>query len=308
MNECCWIQKVLYIEITFLIHKNIVSSGFLVFLHIASIQFHSNFSYFMIQEEDAPSEELSTEAVAAPSPPDYSDLCVSENYHLMGYKVAELGRNAREFLLLRRGPWPSEEALRYQQRFVADMQETEARLASGEVSVKSDDDSKIKSIEDAQADPVDDDDDGLTISFVMGSDDYAAPLDMVAPNEQTIIIVHPEPDGHQQDSHGSTYQQQVQPQGNHQGTPAPSHSSGPLGLVLPFGAASYAFIDNLEDMALELMATSQPVPFPPPVIPSNMLLPSGPVPEAFAPPSPPPRGTGQTSPHRHQVGSELAIS
>ena len=264
----------------------------------------------MIQEEDAPSQKLSTEAAAAPSPPNYSDLCVPENYRLMGYKVADLGRNAREFLLLRRGPWPSEEALRYQQRFVADMQETEARLASGEVSVNSDEDSKIKSIEDAQADPVaDDDDDGLMISFIMGSDDYATPLDMVAPNKQTIIIFHSEPDGYQQDSHGSTYQQQVQPQGNHQGTRAPSHSSGPRGLVLPFGAASYAFIDNLEDRALELMATAHPVPFPPPpVIPSNMLLPSGPIPDAFAPPCSPSRGTGHTAPLRHQVGSELAIS
>ena len=224
-----------------------------------------------------------------------------ENYRLMGYKVAELGRNAREFLLLRRGPWPSEEALRYQHTFVADMQEMEVMLASGE------EDSKIKSIGVVQDEQVDGDGDDLTISFIMGSDDNTDPLDMVAPNSQTIIIVHPEPEAEvaHHDLGVSAHQQHLHmPVYNPRELPAAPHSSRPgghPGLALPFGSSSHAFINNLEDMALELMTTAQPVPFPPPILPPQSLHPRE-ISPAFSPSVRHPREAGQGSHRRHQVG------
>ena len=214
----------------------------------------------------------------------------------MGYKIADVGRKAREFLLLRRGPWPSEEALSYQHQFVADMQEIEAKLASDE------EDTKIGSMVETQDDLVDDDDDGLTISFIVGSDDYLEPLDMVVLNEQTVINLHVVPDHGQQESQTSTSQQNVPaPEVIHQDLPNSSHQPEPPGLVVPLDPSSYAF--SLQQMALELMRTAQPIPFPPPILPPQLMLPTGPRPEYDAPSLPEfhPRGTERTSHRRNQV-------
>ena len=169
----------------------------------------------------------------------------------------------------------------------------------------------MESTEEVRGDVVDDDDNGLTISFIMGSDDYVAPLDMVAPNDQTIImnVIHTEPGRDQQDVNAPTDQHQTHTPGfNHQDTASSSQQPGPRGLVVPFGSSRFVFIKNLEVEALQLMAAGQPVSFPPPIFPNQLLLTSGPNPVVISPPNPVrSRHTDKHCIVRHQASYEKAF-
>ena len=148
----------------------------------------------------------------------------------MGYKVAELGRIAREFLLLRRGPWPSEEALRYQQRFVADMQEMEARRLQVRGPWKS------MRIHRSRA--------SKTHKSIWSMTTWRSPSSW-GPMTTRLLSTWwrrtskpsssftAEPDSDQQNCDALTYHQEIQPQdSSHQGTPAAtSLPTGPPALV-----------------------------------------------------------------------------
>ncbi|XP_072180557.1 uncharacterized protein [Diadema setosum] len=110
-------------------------------------------------------------------PVDYSDLCPPQSYYINGIKIDAVDLQTRKELLSSRGPWPGRDVITYQDQFVADMRAMEEELASGGThdgvkdardSVDSDSDRVFTG--ESRPDSEDEDEDGVTISFIMGSE------------------------------------------------------------------------------------------------------------------------------------------
>ncbi|XP_072180561.1 uncharacterized protein [Diadema setosum] len=218
-------------------------------------------------------------------PVDYSDLCVPQSYYINGINIDTAEPHTRKELLSSRGPWPGKDVITYQDQFVANMRAMEEKLASGGThdgvkdardSDGSDSDRVFTGESGHESD--DEDEDGVTISFIMGSEGagHVASLDIIQRNRECIILSKDsdsdddDDDDEEVDDNGEKLE--ISESGNDDNLGYDPISSPPTAVpvVLPPIPPPLTFRDikNLERVALQKMISKERIHFPPPYLPS----------------------------------------